>query len=364
MQIIFGQPKSSYQKMKNQNLQFCNETIHPGESLSLALPLPELFSCAPLYMPIKIIHGTKQGPSILITAAMHGNEFNGTEIINRLIALNCMKQLSGTVIAVPVMNVYGLMNRSRHLHNGTELDRCFPGSKSGTHAARMAYLFSEQVFSKADVCIDLQTGFLNHTNLPQIYIGAESAHEKILAEAFNAPVISEIALEKGTLRSLANEKRKPFLSYVAGEAMRFDEHAIKVGVNGILNVLRQLQMLPPLKKNKNDNHSKKLNSFYTEKNLWVRASTSGIGYTKHKLGQSVKRGETLCIIKDPMGATENEAVYSPEDAIIVGKNNLPLVHEGEGLFQLAVFSKMQYAATHLKDWKDESTKHFQSQKSE
>lgn len=349
--------------MKNHNLQFCNETIHPGESLSLALPLPELFSCAPLYMPIKIIHGKKQGPCILITAAMHGNEFNGTEIINRLVAASSMKQLSGTIIAVPVMNVYGLMNRSRHLHNGIELDRCFPGSKSGTHAARMAYLFTKQVFSKADVCVDLQTGLLNHTNLPQIYIGAESDYEKSLAEAFNAPVISETPLEKGTLRSLAHRHKKPFLSYVAGEAMRFDEHAIKVGVNGMVSVLRQLKMLPPLKKNKSDN-PKSFKSFYTEKNLWVRASTSGVGYTKHKLGQSVKKGEALCIIKDPLGATENETIHSPEDAIIVGKNNLPLVHEGEGLFQLAIFSKMQHAASHLEDWKDKSTKHFQSQKTE
>jgi len=356
MQIIFQVKLKVVIKMKNQNLQFCNETIHPGESLSLALPLPELFSCAPLYMPIKIVHGKKQGPCVLITAAMHGNEFNGTEIINRLVSLNSMKQLSGTLIAVPVMNVYGLMNRSRHLHNGIELDRCFPGSKSGTHAARMAHLFTKQVFSKADVCIDLQTGFLNHTNLPQVYIGAD--HEKILAEAFNAPVISKALLEKGTLRFLANKHRKPFISYVAGEAMRLDEHAIKVGVSGMLNVLRQLQMLPSLKKHKSDK-AKKLKNFYTEKNLWVRASTSGVSHTKHKLGQSVKKGEALCIIKDPFGATENEIVYAPEDAVIVGKNNLPLVHEGERLFQLAVFSSMQHAASHLEDWKDKSTEQLQ-----
>lgn len=121
--------------MKNKPLQICNETIHPGENLSLALPLPELFSCAPLYMPIKVLHGKQAGPCLLVTAAMYGNEINGTEIINRLLEVAALKRLRGTLIAVPVLNVYGLINRSRYLPGGFDLDRCFPGSKSGTHRA-------------------------------------------------------------------------------------------------------------------------------------------------------------------------------------------------------------------------------------
>ena len=112
--------------MKNNAIQICNETIHPGENLSLALPLPELFSCAPLYMPIRIIHGKSPGPCLLITATMHGNELNGTEIINRLFEIKELKKIKGTLIAVPVLNVFGLMNRSRNLPGGIELDRCFP----------------------------------------------------------------------------------------------------------------------------------------------------------------------------------------------------------------------------------------------
>lgn len=346
--------------MKNNNLHICNETIHPGESLSLALPLPKLFSCAPLYMPIKVIHGKKSGPCLLITAAMQGDEFNGTEIINRLVASNKMARLAGTIIAAPVMNVYGLINRTCHLPSGVALNTCFPGSKSGTHAGRMAHLFSEQIFKKSDICVDLQTGFINYSNLPQVYISADSEHEELLAKSFGAPVISYLHPGKGTLRSLAHDHKKPFLSYVAGEAMRFDEHAIKVGVNGLVNVLRSLDMLPPIKKN-NTTKSKKLESFFTEKNIWVRASTSGISHTNHKVGQHVKQGELLSVIKDPFGATENEKITSPEEAIIVGKNNLPLIHEGEGLFQLAVFSTMKHAANHLEGWKDKSTEQLKSQ---
>ena len=340
--------------MKNTNLQIANATIHPGEALSLALPLPELFSCAPLYMPIKVIHGKQSGPTLLVTAAMHGNELNGTEIINRLLELSSLRQLRGTLIAVPVLNVYGLISRARYMPGGIELDRCFPGAQNGTNGARLANLFVKEIFSKADCCIDLQTGSINHSNLPQIYVSFKDNNAKTLAEAFNAPVISDIACEKGMLRTVALKHDKPYLTYEAGEAMRFDEHAIRVGQRGVMNVLKKLGMLP-IKPPKKENQ---LHSFFAERNIWVRASTSGISHSKHKLGQYVKKGEALCVIKDPFGATDSINVYSPEDGIIVGKNNLPLVHEGEALFQIALFSRMKHAVEHLEEWREKSNKRF------
>ncbi len=337
--------------MKASNLNICNETIYPGERLSLALPLPEIFSCAPLYMPVKVIHGKQPGSCLLVTAAMNGNELNGTEIINRLLNHSELKRIAGTLIAVPVLNVYGLVNRSRYLPGGIDLDRCFPGSKTGTHAARMAYRFTQEIFSLADVCVDLQTGFMNYTNLPQVYVNFKDENAKALASVFNAPVISNKLCEKGMLSTMAYKHEKPFLLYEAGEAMRFDEHAIKVGIQGIVKVMRSLKMLPEKPQKKET----ALKSFFADKNIWVRASTSGISHTHHRLGQHVKKGEVLCTINDPFGATDSTSIKSPEEGIIVGKNNLPLVHEGEGLLQLAVFPKMQHAASHLGDWKEKST---------
>lgn len=334
---------------KNTPLSFCNETIHPGEALSLALPLPELYSCAPLYMPIKVIHGKLSGPCLLVTAAMHGNELNGTEIINQLLSLPSIKKLRGTLIAIPVVNVYGLINRSRTLPGGLELDRCFPGSKSGSNAARVAHLFATEIFSKADYCIDLQTGFLNYSNFPQVYINFADEQAKHLATIFSAPVISNIDRPKGSLRQLAYEQDKPFLLYEAGEAMRFDSHAIKTGLRGILNVMRELHMLSP-------RHEKQHKCFFTEKNIWIRASTSGISHTRYNLGDLVHAGDEISVIKDPFGASDSVSIKSPEEAVIVGKNNLPLVHEGEALFQLAIFPKMQQVASHLEDWHEKSAK--------
>ncbi|ABS76926.1 peptidase M14 [Coxiella burnetii] len=337
--------------MKNSPLKICNETIHPGERVSLALPLPELFSCAPMYMPIKVIRGKEKGPCLLILAAMRGNQLNGTEIINRLLDHTILKRLQGTLIAIPVMNVYGLINRSHYLPGGIELDRNFPGSKTGSHAARLADLFTKEILDKADYCIDLQTGLLNHTNLPQICVNFENEKAKELAKAFGAPVISDTPIEKGSLRSLTEKKNIPLLVYEAGEAMRFDEHAIKVGIKGILNVMRNLNLLPEPSRRY---PPKTTNSFFTKGNIWVRASTSGMSYSKFKLGQRVSKGEILCTIKNPFGAGESATITSPQEGVIVGKNNLPLVHEGETLFQIAVFPEMEKAATHLKNWKEQS----------
>lgn len=340
--------------MKNKSLQICNMTIHSGEALSLALPLPELFSCAPLYMPIKVVHGKKPGPCILVIAGMRGDELNGTEIVRRLLEVSTLKNLQGTLIAVPVLNVYGLINHSRYLPGQIDLDSCFPGSKSGTHAARMANLFVKEIFNQADVCIDLRTGFLNYSNLPRIDVDFEDESAKELAVAFNAPVICRAEFEKGRLHTLAHKQKKRFLTYEAGEAMRFDEHAIKVGVKGIVNVMRKLAMLP----DKTTKKAAPLKSFFAEKSVWLRASISGLSYTQHKLGQHVQQGETLCVIRDPFGSADSVNITNPSEAIIVGKNNLPLVHEGEGLLQLAVFRKMEHAATHLEDWKEKSNESF------
>lgn len=342
--------------MKNKNLQVCDVTIHPGEIASLALPMPEIFNCTPMYMPIKVVHGKQSGPCVLVIAAVHGDEFNGMEIINRLLSMPSMKNLHGTLLAIPVFNVYGFITRSRYLADGLELDRYFPGSETGTHAARLAHLFTEKVLRLADYCIDIRTGAINHSNLPKLYIDTTNDKTRSLAKVFKAPVICNVSAERNSLRETANAHNIPYIVYEAGEALRFNEHAIKVGVRGITNVLRKLKMLPEMHKP----HKKVTTPFLTKSYRWVRASKSGVSYSKIKLGQLVKKGEELAIIKDPIGATESSFVTSPCDGVVVDKNNLPVVHEGESLFQIATFhpDEMEEAAMHLEDWKERSTAAF------
>jgi uncharacterized protein len=339
--------------MKNDNISICNEVIHPGEQASLALPLPELFSCAPMYMPIKVLHGKQAGPCMLIIAAMHGNELNGAEIINRLLQSSSIKKLKGTLIAVPIMNVYGFINKTRTLPGGSMLSSNFPGSSHGSHAARLAHLFCSEIFTLADYCVDLQTGWINHSNLPQIFVGENSEKELELARAFAAPVVSEMPPQKGSLRTHAKKQKTPYIVYEAGEAMRFDEASIRIGTKGVINVMRHIDMLPaPSKPSPN-----KQKSFLMRDTRWIRSPTSGINYSTTKLGQQVKKGELLSVIKDPFGAGPDVPVSAPFDGIVVSVNNLPLVYEGISLFQLAAFERLSLAATHIEDWIDESDAH-------
>lgn len=338
--------------MKNSSIKICTEVIYPGEKLSLALPLPQLFSCAPLYMPIKIIHGKQAGPCFLVLAAMYGDEINGTEIINRLINLPFLSKLRGTLIAIPVVNVYGMLNRARYLPGDIDLNQCFPGSEHGAHDARFAHSFVTEIFSKANYCINLKTGPINQSHLPQIHTDITNPTNRELAKVFNAPVILNTTNIHGSLQQMAAQNNIPFLTYEAGEALRFDEHAIKVGLRGIINVMKKSGMLP-------DTHTKKeklSKSFFAEGNLSVCAPTAGINHSKVKLGQYLKCGDIVSTINDPFGTNDAAVLRNPQEGIVVGKNNLPLVHEGTNLFQIAVFSQIAQAASYLEEWKEKNIK--------
>lgn len=338
--------------MKNANLTICNETIHPGETLSLALPLPELFSCAPMYMPIKVLHGKEAGPCLLVIAAMHGNELNGTEIINRFLTTVNLEKLKGTLIAVPLMNVYGFINKTRLLPGGVSLDRNFPGKASGSHAARLAHLFCKEIFSLADVCIDLQTGLVNQTNLPQVFATEGNQREIDLARAFAAPVISKVSATPGSLRAYANRQKIPYLVYEAGEAMRFDDSAIKAGTQGLKRLMRHLEILPQLEKSKQSTLPNK--SFIMHDKHIVRAPTSGVAHSHITLGEQIKKGQKIATIKDPFGTSHDIDVHAEHDGVVVSTNNLPLVYEGVTLFHIATFEKLSQAASHIEEWLDDS----------
>ena len=221
---------------KNKNLNICDTTVHPGEMANLALPLPEEYTCAPLFMPIKVIHGLKSGPCLLIFSVLKGSELNGLEIANRINNDITPEQISGTVISIPVVNVYGLTHYPKPLPMGNQLADCFPGNETGTYGERLAHLFTEEILKKSDYCIELQTGGLNHNILPQIYCNFDNKQTKQLAKVFEAPVVTQVNIEGNRLRQTTEELQIPLLVYQGGEAMRFDENAITLGVKGVKNV--------------------------------------------------------------------------------------------------------------------------------
>jgi predicted deacylase len=270
---------------------------------------------------------------------VHGDEINGVEIIRRLINSEKeeLENLSGTLIAIPVVNVYGFISQSRYLPDRRDLNRFFPGSDHGSMAARLAHIFIQEIASKCTHGIDLHTGATARENLPQIRAALNDgenggAEIKNMACAFHAPVvINSHKLTAGTMRKAVSDLGIPILLYEAGEALRFNEVAIRAGVKGVVNVMRRLNMLP------DGEHCDVYNKpLVANSTSWVRASQSGILRSLLPLGDQVNKGDLLGIVSDPFGESEEHIVAS-KSGIIIGKSNLPLVHEGEALFHIAHF---------------------------
>jgi len=335
---------------KVKSIQFCDATIYPGEQANLALPLPELYSCAPMYMPIKILHGKNPGPCVLIFATLRGSESNGFEIINRLLRQHLdVNQLAGTLIAVPVVNIYGFTRLTRTLPSGMDIDRCFPGQEDGNYGQRIAYTFTQQILLKADYCIELQSGEANHDILPQIYCNFDYPETKQLAKAFQTPCITNVKVKPNSIRETTEKLNIPLLVYEAGEALRFNEGAILQGINGVINVLQTLEMLA--KPNTENNTT--VNPVFSEDQEWILSPKGGVLYNAVSLGETVKSGQKLGHITDPFGGELVETIKASQNGIVVGINNNPLIYEGQSIFKIASFLDIERAENSIGQWEEQ-----------
>ncbi len=329
--------------MKNNKINICDAIVYPGETANFALPLPEQYSCAPLYMPIKVMHGEKKGPCLVIFSVLKGNELNGLEIANRIIKSVNPSQISGTIIAIPVLNVYGLIHYPSTLPTKGDLASCFPGNEKGSYGERLAFLITNEILKKADYCIELQTGGINHNILPQIYCNFADKKAIELAKIFRAPIVTNVKIDGNRLRQTTEELQAPLLVYQAGEAMRFDENAITLGVNGIKNVMRAIDML-------SKEPIQEVVPIFSREEDWILAHKGGILHTSVSLGQVIEEGEIIGTISDPFGADINEPIKSPQKGIVVGVNTSPLIHEGLPIFKLASFLNYEKAETVIEAW--------------
>jgi predicted deacylase len=321
---------------KNSEISVGGRLIRPGERTELLLPVADLYTSTSIGMPVQVVCGRKPGPTLFVSAAIHGDELNGVEIIRRLLRRKITRSIRGTLIAVPIVNVHGFLDQSRYLPDRRDLNRSFPGSAKGSIAARLANLFIKEVVTKADFGIDLHTGAINRANLPQIRANLDDEHTLEIAKAFGAPVIIDANVRDGSLRACAAEIGIPILIYEAGEALRFDETSIRAGLRGIFNVMRHIGMLPP-KKGKPP-----VAPVVARSTRWVRAARSGIVSNRVRLGSRVVEGERLATISDPIGQND-ESVTAPLDGIVIGCSNLPLAHEGDALFNLGSFRNVPKA---------------------
>ncbi|MFD1622595.1 succinylglutamate desuccinylase/aspartoacylase family protein [Thalassotalea marina] len=314
-------------------LKIGEHAIYPGETRKVDLPVARLYTDSEVNLPVYIIRGKKPGPTIFVSAAVHGDELNGIEIIRRLINLKKMRISSGTLIAVPMVNVYGVVNQTRYMPDRRDLNRSFPGSAKGSLAARVANIFLKEIVSHCDYGIDLHTGAIHRSNLPQIRAQLSDEGTLELAKAFGVPVILNSSIIEGSLRDAAVEGNTKVLLYEAGEALRFDEFSIRAGIKGIINVLRYLKMMP-----KGRTAKSQVNYFIANNSGWVRATSSGIVTHHFKLGDQVKKGEVLADIGSPYGESLGTVVAN-KGGVIIGKQNIPLVQEGEAMYHIAYFKE-------------------------
>ncbi|MDX2504674.1 MAG: succinylglutamate desuccinylase/aspartoacylase family protein [Gammaproteobacteria bacterium] len=315
-----------------QAFHIAGKEVAAGTRTIIDLPMPKLSSHTSLSMPIHVLHGRLAGPVLFISAAIHGDELNGIEIIRRVLALKALSRLKGTLVAVPVVNAYGLIHESRYLPDRRDLNRSFPGSERGSLAARLAYIFMQEIVKQCTHGIDLHTGAIHRTNLPQIRANLDDPETEQLAKSFGVPVLLNSSLRDGSLRASAGDLGIPMLLYEAGEALRFNELSIRAGQAGIISVMKELGMLGSQKKRAKPKHT----PFIARSSSWIRAPESGMLSTRIALGASVEKGDVLGYIDDPYSGERRE-ISSNINGVVIGRLELPLVHEGDAVYHIARF---------------------------
>ncbi len=324
--------------MSENNIRIGGEAVTPGCNLSIDLPVAQLYTHTPLTMPVRVLRGRKPGPTLFVSAAIHGDEINGVEIIRRLLRLPVLRRLRGTLIAVPIVNVHGFIQRSRYLPDRRDLNRNFPGHPTGSLAGRVAQGFVREIIDKSDCGIDLHTGAVHRSNLPQIRCNLRSDQTRDMAHAFGAPLILDSRSAAGTLRAYTDENEIPVLLYEAGEALRFDEACIRAGTRGVINVMRLLGMLPRASR-----PTAVHEPIIADRSQWVRAEGSGVLRTVARLGAKVAKDQVLGYLSDTLGESES-VLRSPISGLVIGKLELPLVFEGEAVFHIAKTTRAHNAA--------------------
>ncbi|MGR3804925.1 succinylglutamate desuccinylase/aspartoacylase family protein [Marinibacterium profundimaris] len=312
--------------------QIGSTRVPPGSQRTVELPVSMFSDHTPVTMSVHVVHGRSPGPTMFVSAAIHGDEIIGVEIARRLLRSPQLDRIAGTLMVVPIVNTFGFLNHSRYLPDRRDLNRCFPGSETGSLAGRLAHIFMTEIVARADLGIDLHSAAIHRENMPQIRVSPGKPGTMVHADAFGAPVVIRSKLRDGSLRKEAQRHGVDILLYEAGEGLRFDEQSARVGVAGILRVMHSLGMIPqdgvPLAE------AVPVKASVT---AWERSPAGGLLRAFKATGEMVEQGELLAMISDPFGEVEEE-VRAEESGLIIGRTNLPLVNEGDALFHIAQIS--------------------------
>lgn len=312
------------------NITINGKEIPPGQNVQINLNVAKLPTHTLIDLPVYVFRGEEAGPRILATAGLHGDELNGVETIRRLIVNKSVVPTAGMVIALPIVNIYGFLNNSRYLPDGRDLNRSFPGSNTGSLASRIAHTLMNKILPVIDYCVDFHTGGANK-NYPQIRCAFDVAEDLTLAHAFAPPFIINSKLRDDSFRKAAYKAGKTLLVYEGGESLRFDELAIREGMDGIMRLMKHLKMT-------DEDPPKRMDTIEINRTTWIRARSSGLYRAFVEYGQKVKQNQIIASITDPFGETEYR-IKSSTNGYVIGLRSLPVVNRGDALINIGIEGK-------------------------
>jgi predicted deacylase len=314
------------------------QRIAAGTRARVDIPVSQLSNHTPVNLSVEVIHGRREGPVLFVSAAIHGDEVIGVEILRRLLRAAPLGTMAGTLLAVPIVNTFGFLNHSRYLPDRRDLNRVFPGVAEGSMASQLAHIFMQEVVRRADVGIDLHSAAIHRTNLPQLRLTPGNERLAELGAAFGAPVMMEAKLREGSLRMAAEEAGVDVLLYEGGEGLRFDEFAARTGVAGVLRVMRHLRMIGARGVPRT-----RVKPVRARRSLWYRAPRGGLFRGYLGLGEAVSPGTVMGAVANAFGDVEDEIV-ADTTGIVIGRANLPVIYEGDALFHVAETPRAEAAA--------------------
>jgi len=299
--------------------------IRPGQSINIEIAIARLPTHTLIDLPVFIHRSKVDGPVVLVSGGVHGDEINGVVSVKRMLEENLFVPKIGTIIFIPLVNVYGFLSNSRTFPDGRDLNRSFPGSNKGSLAAQIAHIITTEIIPHIDFGIDIHTGGRMLTNYPQIRVDFKDKTGLELAKIFGAHFVINSAHIDKSFRKEAFKNGKHILVYEGGESMRLDDLSVEEAIAGTRRILQHLGMI--------DGELEVKEPIIIKESSWVRAKISGIFIPTVKLGDPVKRGQMLAKISDPYGQVK-VPVKSPTNGHVVGLNNLPVINAGDAIVHI------------------------------
>lgn len=315
-------------------MKILGQEIKAGQTVQLKMEIAKLHTQTAIDIPVIVSRGKKTGPTILLIAGIHGDEVNGVEIVRQIIAKKYHKPNSGTIICIPLVNVFGFLKQSREFPDGRDLNRVFPGSKLGSLASRFAYHLMQEIIPHIDYCIDFHTGGAQRFNVSHLRI-AQDVETLELAKIFNTQFIQFAPQRDKTFRESMVKLGKKVLLFEGGKSLNLNKSVTQTGIKGVLNVVHHLEMRNFAKELEAYSLSEVSITISTSK--WLRAKHSGMFRAFVQVGQFVEKGALLGTISDPYGSFEKK-VRNPIPGFILSANHSPIMNQGDALFHIGFTS--------------------------